>query len=172
MLTNPQVQFRPALREDDSSRGGADNGGYINAPPISVFRRPLKAIPAGRQPRREGGQLVRLLRAGEPVKMSKRSGDSSPLREVVDEVGKDGCRKLHRCFTARTTPGCWTRLPRCSRSRAAQSVFLRTYGHARAAFDFPHSRERSYLALPWTARGGGVARRCALELLLDEANSP
>ena len=30
-------------------------------------------------------QLVRLLRAGEPVKMSKRSGDFVTLREVVNE---------------------------------------------------------------------------------------
>ena len=34
-------------------------------------------------------QLVRLMRAGEPVKMSKRSGDFVTLREVVDEVGAD-----------------------------------------------------------------------------------
>ena len=32
-------------------------------------------------------QLVRLMRAGEQVKMSKRSGDFVTLREVVDEVG-------------------------------------------------------------------------------------
>jgi arginyl-tRNA synthetase len=37
-------------------------------------------------------QLVRLLRAGEPVKMSKRAGDFVTLREVVDEVGSDAVR--------------------------------------------------------------------------------
>ena len=37
-------------------------------------------------------QLVRLLRAGEPVKMSKRSGDFVTLREVVEEVGRDAVR--------------------------------------------------------------------------------
>ena len=37
-------------------------------------------------------QLVRLMRAGEPVKMSKRSGDFVTLREVVDEVGADAVR--------------------------------------------------------------------------------
>ena len=37
-------------------------------------------------------QLVRLLRAGEPVKMSKRAGEFVTLREVVDEVGKDAVR--------------------------------------------------------------------------------
>jgi len=37
-------------------------------------------------------QLVRLMRGGEPVKMSKRSGDFVTLREVVDEVGADAVR--------------------------------------------------------------------------------
>src|SRR5205085_9842416 len=37
-------------------------------------------------------QLVKLLRHGEPVKMSKRSGDFVTLREVVDEVGSDAVR--------------------------------------------------------------------------------
>src|ERR1700734_1053252 len=37
-------------------------------------------------------QLVRLMRAGAPVKMSKRSGEFVTLREVVDEVGADAVR--------------------------------------------------------------------------------
>src|SRR5204862_5285490 len=37
-------------------------------------------------------QLVRLTRAGEPVRMSKRSGAFVTLREVVDEVGRDPVR--------------------------------------------------------------------------------
>lgn len=37
-------------------------------------------------------QMVRLLRGGEPVKMSKRSGNFVTLAEVVDEVGKDVVR--------------------------------------------------------------------------------
>ncbi|MES0808783.1 arginine--tRNA ligase [Roseibium sp. SCPC15] len=37
-------------------------------------------------------QLVKLMRDGEPVKMSKRSGDFITLREVVDEVGSDPVR--------------------------------------------------------------------------------
>jgi arginyl-tRNA synthetase len=67
---------------------GADHGGYI--------RRMKAAVSAV-----SGGaaaldvkivQLVKLLRAGEPVKMSKRSGDFVTLREVVDEVGVDAVR--------------------------------------------------------------------------------
>src|SRR3546814_12471925 len=37
-------------------------------------------------------QMVRLFRAGEPVKMSKRSGNFLPLADVVEEVGKDVAR--------------------------------------------------------------------------------
>ncbi len=37
-------------------------------------------------------QLVRLLRNGEPVKMSKRAGEFVTLRDVVDEVGRDAVR--------------------------------------------------------------------------------
>lgn len=37
-------------------------------------------------------QMVRLLRGGEPVKMSKRSGSFITLKDVIDEVGKDVVR--------------------------------------------------------------------------------
>lgn len=37
-------------------------------------------------------QLVSLVRAGKPVAMSTRSGEFITLTEVIDEVGKDGCR--------------------------------------------------------------------------------
>ncbi|MBS9476151.1 arginine--tRNA ligase [Ancylobacter radicis] len=67
---------------------GADHGGYIKRMQAAV-----KAATAG-----EGSldveicQLVRLLRNGEPVKMSKRSGTFVTLRDVVDEVGVDPVR--------------------------------------------------------------------------------
>jgi arginyl-tRNA synthetase len=38
------------------------------------------------------GQLVNLLRSGEPVRMSKRTGDIVELAEVLDEVGPDAAR--------------------------------------------------------------------------------
>jgi arginyl-tRNA synthetase len=45
-------------------------------------------------------QLVSLVRAGEPVQMSTRSGEFVTLREVMDEVGKDAARyffMMRRC---------------------------------------------------------------------------
>ena len=38
------------------------------------------------------GQLITLLRAGEPVRMSKRTGDILELDELLDEVGPDAAR--------------------------------------------------------------------------------
>ncbi len=67
---------------------GADHGGYVKRMQAAVA-----AVSDGRA-RLDVRlcQLVRLMRAGEPVKMSKRSGDFVTLREVVDEVGVDAVR--------------------------------------------------------------------------------
>jgi arginyl-tRNA synthetase len=67
---------------------GADHSGYIKR-----LQAALKAVSNG-----EASvdvricQFVRLLRNGEPVKMSKRSGELVTLSEVVDEVGSDAIR--------------------------------------------------------------------------------
>jgi arginyl-tRNA synthetase len=67
---------------------GADHGGYIKRMQAAVA-----AISAGKATLDvKIVQLVRLLRAGVPVKMSKRAGDFVTLREVVDEVGRDAVR--------------------------------------------------------------------------------
>jgi arginyl-tRNA synthetase len=67
---------------------GADHGGYVKRMQAAVA-----AVSSGRAKLDVRlCQLVRLMRAGEPVKMSKRSGDFVTLREVVDEVGVDAVR--------------------------------------------------------------------------------
>ncbi|MES2028669.1 MAG: arginine--tRNA ligase, partial [Pseudomonadota bacterium] len=67
---------------------GADHGGYIKRVQAAI-----KAVTAGKADLDvKIVQLVKLLRNGEPVKMSKRSGDFVTLREVVDEVGSDAVR--------------------------------------------------------------------------------
>jgi arginyl-tRNA synthetase len=67
---------------------GADHHGYVNR---------LKAAAAclGIPPERlevRIGQLVNLLRGGEPVRMSKRAGETVDLDEVIEEVGVDVVR--------------------------------------------------------------------------------
>jgi arginyl-tRNA synthetase len=67
---------------------GADHGGYVKRMQAAV-----KAV-SGRKAALDVKivQLVKLLRAGQPVKMSKRSGEFVTLAEVVDEVGRDAVR--------------------------------------------------------------------------------
>jgi arginyl-tRNA synthetase len=67
---------------------GADHGGYVRRMQAAVAA--LSDNKAKLEVRL--CQLVRLVRGGEPVKMSKRSGDFVTLREVVDEVGPDAVR--------------------------------------------------------------------------------
>jgi arginyl-tRNA synthetase len=67
---------------------GADHHGY-------VARLQAAAACLGIPPDRievRIGQLVNLLRGGEPVRMSKRAGETVDLDEVVDEVGVDVTR--------------------------------------------------------------------------------
>jgi arginyl-tRNA synthetase len=67
---------------------GADHGGYVKRMTAAV-----KALSDGKIPLDiKIVQMVKLLRAGEPVKMSKRSGNFVTLAEVVEEVGKDVVR--------------------------------------------------------------------------------
>ena len=67
---------------------GADHAGYVKRMTAAV-----KALSDGRVPLDiKIVNLVKLLRAGEPVKMSKRAGTFVTLGEVVDEVGKDVVR--------------------------------------------------------------------------------
>ncbi|MGH6857272.1 MAG: arginine--tRNA ligase [Methylocella sp.] len=67
---------------------GADHGGYVKR-----MRAAVEALSEGRT-RLDVKlcQLVQLMRNGEPVKMSKRSGEFVTLRDVVDEVGVDAVR--------------------------------------------------------------------------------
>jgi arginyl-tRNA synthetase len=67
---------------------GADHGGYVKrmealARAMTDGKAELSVLLC---------QLVKLFRDGEPVRMSKRSGDFVTLREVVDEVGRDAIR--------------------------------------------------------------------------------
>jgi arginyl-tRNA synthetase len=68
---------------------GADHGGYVKRlqAVASAIAGPGKVDVIVRL-----CQLVKLFRNGEPVRMSKRSGDFITLREVVDEVGSDALR--------------------------------------------------------------------------------
>ncbi|KQZ98453.1 arginine--tRNA ligase [Mesorhizobium sp. Root157] len=67
---------------------GADHGGYVKR--LEALARAI----AGEKVKLTVllCQLVKLYRNGEPVRMSKRSGDFVTLREAVEEVGRDPIR--------------------------------------------------------------------------------
>jgi arginyl-tRNA synthetase len=113
---------------------GADHGGYIKRMQAAV-----KAVTAGQATLDvKIVQLVRLLRDGEPVKMSKRSGDFVTLREVVDEVGKDAVRfmMLYRKNDALLDFD----LAKVIEQSRENPVFYVQYGHARGHSVFRNAR--------------------------------
>ncbi|MFG1242008.1 arginine--tRNA ligase [Xanthobacter sp. V7C-4] len=105
---------------------GADHGGYVKRMQAAV-----KAVSGGRATLDvELIQLVRLFRAGEPVRMSKRSGSFVTLREVVDEVGRDAVRFM-MLFRKNDAPLDFDLAKVIEQSRE-NPVFYVQYAHARA----------------------------------------
>ena len=114
---------------------GADHGGYIKRMQAAV-----KAVTATQAVLDvKIVQLVKLLRNGEPVKMSKRSGDFVTLREVVDEVGNDAVRfmMLYRKNDAVLDFD----LAKVIEQSKDNPVFYVQYGHARGHSIFRNARE-------------------------------
>ena len=114
---------------------GADHGGYVKRMQAAV-----KAVTEGRgELDVKLCQLVRLLRNGEPVKMSKRSGDFVTLREVVDEVGCDAVRfmMLYRKNDATLDFD----LAKVVEQSKENPVFYVQYAHARCASIFRQAAE-------------------------------
>jgi arginyl-tRNA synthetase len=67
---------------------GADHGGYVKR-----MRAAVAALSDGKVPLEVVlTQIVRVVKNGEPVRMSKRAGTYVALRDLIDEVGKDAVR--------------------------------------------------------------------------------
>ena len=84
-------------------------------------------------------QLVKLLRGGEPVKMSKRSGDFVTLREVVDEVGRDAVRFM--MIFRKNDATLDFDLAKVVEQSKDNPVFYVQYAHARCASVFRQAGE-------------------------------
>jgi arginyl-tRNA synthetase len=114
---------------------GADHGGYVKRLNAAV-----QAVSGGKAVLDvKICQLVRLLRAGEPVKMSKRAGEFVTLRDVVDEVGRDAVRfmMLYRKNDAVLDFD----LAKVIEQSRDNPVFYVQYGHARGQSVFRNARE-------------------------------
>jgi arginyl-tRNA synthetase len=140
---------------------GADHGGYIKRMQAAV-----KAVSGGKAELDvKLVQLVRLLRAGEPVKMSKRAGEFVTLREVVDEVGRDAVRfdMLYRKNDAVLDFD----LAKVIEHTRENPVFYVQYGHARGQSVFRNAREEmADLPESATARAA-LLRKAPLDRLSD-----
>ncbi|HEX4043436.1 MAG TPA: arginine--tRNA ligase [Xanthobacteraceae bacterium] len=105
---------------------GADHGGYI--------KRMQAAVAALSDRKAELDvkviQLVKLMRAGEPVKMSKRAGEFVTLREVVEEVGSDAVRFM--MLFRKNDAVLDFDLAKVVEQSRDNPVFYVQYGHARA----------------------------------------
>ena len=141
---------------------GADHGGYIKRMQAAV-----KAVSGGKAALDvKLVQLVRLLRAGEPVKMSKRSGDFVTLREVVDEVGRSAVRfdMLYRKNDAVLDFD----LAKVIEASRDNPVFYVQYGHARAQSVFRNARTEMPDLPDTGAARAALFKSAAFDRLSDE----
>ena len=105
---------------------GADHGGYIPRVKAAIHAfghdpETLQVILL---------QMVKVLRAGAPVPMSKRTGEFVELREVVGEVGKDAARFLF--LTRRAEAQLDFDIEVAKRQTMDNPVFYVQYAHARS----------------------------------------
>lgn len=114
---------------------GADHGGYVKrleavARAVSGGESKLTVLLC---------QLVKLFRDGEPVKMSKRSGDFVTLRDVVDEVGRDPVRFM-MLYRKNSEPLDFD-FAKVTEQSKDNPVFYVQYAHARTSSIFRQARE-------------------------------
>jgi arginyl-tRNA synthetase len=79
-------------------------------------------------------QMVQLTRAGEPVRMGKRTGEFVALQEVLDEVGRDATRFFF--LTRKADSHLDFDLDLAKRQSSENPVFYVQYAHARVASVF------------------------------------
>ncbi|WP_243368091.1 arginine--tRNA ligase [Microvirga solisilvae] len=140
---------------------GADHGGYVKR-----MQAATKAVTDSK-----GDldvklcQLVKLLRNGEPVKMSKRSGDFVTLREVVDEVGRDATRFM--MIFRKNDATLDFDLAKVVEQSKDNPVFYVQYAHARCASIFRQAAE----AYPGEDFSAAQLAKADFTILADEAET-
>ena len=138
---------------------GADHGGYVKRMQAAV-----KAVSDNKADLDvKLCQLVKLLRGGEPVKMSKRSGDFVTLREVVDEVGRDATRFM--MIFRKNDATLDFDLAKVVEQSKDNPVFYVQYAHARCASVFRQAGE----AFPGADFSAAQLAMANLSILSDEA---
>ena len=136
---------------------GADHGGYVKRMQAAVAALSNKKVKLDVKL----CQLVRLLRGGEPVKMSKRAGDFVTLREVVDEVGRDPARFM--MLFRKNDAVLDFDLAKVLEQSRENPVFYVQYAHARAYSAFRKAKE----VIPAIQSQAEMVADARLELLTD-----
>ena len=137
---------------------GADHGGYVKRMQAAV-----KALSRGTAALDvKLCQLVKLMRDGEPVKMSKRSGDFVTLREVVEEVGVDAVRFM-MLFRSNDAALDFDLVKVLEQSKE-NPVFYVQYAHARGRSVL----RQAVVACPDLDVAPAASVKAKLELLADE----
>jgi arginyl-tRNA synthetase len=142
---------------------GADHGGYVKR---------LEAVAAALAGKGTVDvivrlcQLVKLYRAGEPVRMSKRAGEFVTLRDVVDEVGPDVVRFM-MLFRKNEAPLDFD-FAKVTEQSKDNPVFYVQYAHARTCSVMRNAAEEGFapaaepdFALLTDEAELGIARRIA-----------
>ena len=138
---------------------GADHGGYVKRMTAAV-----KALSDGKAALDvKLCQLVKLMRGGEPVKMSKRSGEFITLREVVDEVGVDAVRFM-MLFRKNDAPLDFD-LAKVREQSKDNPVFYVQYAHARTK----SAIRQGLAAFPDLDVSAGTLAASDMGLLTDES---
>ncbi len=141
---------------------GADHGGYV--------KRMQAAVAALSENAAELDvkliQLVKLLRSGAPVRMSKRAGDFVTLREVVDEVGRDAVRFM--MLFRKNDAVLDFDLAKVIEQSRDNPVFYVQYGHARGHSVFRNARSM-FADLPTDLTNPTVLTDAGLERLSNSA---
>jgi len=119
---------------------GADHGGYVKrvSAAVQALTDKKDALDV------KLCQLVRVLRDGELVRMSKRSGDFITLREVVDEVGRDVLRFI--MLTRKNDAPLDFDLARVVNQSKDNPVFYVQYAHARCCSVLRHAKDTGFSA--------------------------
>ena len=139
---------------------GADHAGYIKRMQAAVAALSDRAAELDVKV----VQLVKLLRAGAPVTMSKRAGEFVTLRDVVDEVGRDAVRFM--MLFRKNDAVLEFDLAKVVEQSRDNPVFYVQYGHARAQSVFRNAAS----AFPDLAEDmTGLADVARLERLNDPA---
>ena len=139
---------------------GADHGGYIKRMQAAVAALSDRAAELDVKVI----QLVKLLRAGQPVTMSKRAGEFVTLRDVVDEVGRDAVRFM--MLFRKNDAVLEFDLAKVIEHSRDNPVFYVQYGHARGQSIFRNARA-AFPDLPEDI--ASLAQEAQLERLSDPA---